>query len=263
MPRPTHQSRTPCAILSLSCAAATLMLPTAASADVTILSTGQIAYNSINQGQGPFGQNWLVQRSDWEDLDLLSTFAANPGLRPISTTTQYQSTLILGPSPRGSVSMMHRIDPGLVPLSDPNEPSLSLWSQSAMGITFSNSEAAQVQLRASAHLDSPEAFYAACGVRILPAGPHAPPSPPILWGLGGPTPGGPTSAFFDQTITLPPGTWEMIIHADLTDLAARRESLAFPSTITLDASFAIIPAPASSVLLVAALGVAASRRRRA
>jgi hypothetical protein len=158
--------------------------------------------------------------------------------------------------------MDHRIDPGFVPLNDPNEPSLSLWAQSAMGITFSNTEAAQVQLRATAYLDSPEAFYAACGVRILPAGPHAPPSPPISWGLRGPTPGGPTSAFFDQTITLPPGTWEMIIYADLTDLAARRESLAFPSTINLDASFAIIPAPAPLLPLATLPFLAAARRRR-
>ncbi len=263
MPRPTRLSRTPCAILSLSCAAATLILPTVAKADVTILSTGQIAYNSINQGEGPFGQNWLVQRSEWEDLDILSTFTASPGLRPISTTTQYRSTLVPGPSPRGSVSMMHRIDPGFVPLSDPNEPSLSLWAQSARGIPFSTTEAAQVQLRATAYLDSPEAFYAACGVRILPADPEAPSNPPLSWSLGGPTPGGPTSASLDHTITLPPGAWQMIIYADLTDLAASRESLAFPSTINLDASFAIIPAPASIVLLLAGLGVAASRRRRA
>ncbi len=263
MPRPTRLSRTRCAILSLSCAAATLILPTVAEADVTILGTSQQLINSINYGEGPYGELWREYQSDWEDLDILHTFAADPGLRPISTTTKYQSTLITGPVTRCSVSMAHQVDPGFVPLRDPNEPSLSLFSRCDLSISFASSEVTQVQIRATTRVDSPEAFYAACGIRIYPAGPRTSAQPPLFWVSGGPTPDGPISSSLDHTITLPPGAWDMFIYTNITDLAARRESLAFPSTINLDASFAIIPAPASSTLLLAGLGVAASRRRRA
>jgi hypothetical protein len=262
MPRPTHQSRTPCAILSLSCAAATLILPTAAKADVSILGTSQQLINSINYGEGPYGELRREYQSDWEDLDILHTFAADPGLRPISTTTKYQSTLITGPITRGSVSMAHHVDPGFVPLRDPNEPSLSLWSRCDLSISFSSPEMTQVQIRAATRVDSPEAFYAACGIRIYPAGPRTAAQPPLFWVSGGPTPDGPILSSLDHTITLQPGAWDMFIYTNINDLAARRESLAFPSTINLDASFAIIPAPATLLPLAAIPFLTAARRRR-
>jgi len=54
----------------------------------------------------------------------------------------------------------------------------------------------------------------------------------------------------------------MFIYTNITDLAANRESLAFPATINLDMSFAIIPAPAPLLPLAALAFFAAARRRR-
>jgi|GEM_PF-5562496 len=166
MPRP---SRINCAILRLSCAVTALMLPTAAKAQVTINSAYQYAFNSVHYGERPFGHVWREQRSEWEDLDLFHTSTVSPGLRGIITTTKYRSTLVTGPTSRGTVFMAQRFDPGLVLLRDLNKASLSLWAQSSMSITFSNTLVAQVQLRATTCIDSPEAFYAACGIRIFPA----------------------------------------------------------------------------------------------
>ena len=259
MPRP---SRINCAILRLSCAVTALMLPTAAKAQVTINSAYQYAFNSIHYGERPFGHVVREQRSECKDLDLFHTSTVSPGLRQITTTTKYRSTLVTGPTSRGTVFMAQRFDPGLLPLRDLNEASLSLWAQSAMSITFSNTLVAQVQLRATTRIDSPEAFYAACGIRIFPANQPITNPRDFLWAQGGPTQQRPISASLDHTITLLPGSWDMFIYTNITDLAANRESLAFPATINLDMSFAIIPAPAPLLPLAAPAFFAAARRRR-
>ncbi len=242
MPRP---SRINCAILRLSCAVTALMLPTAAKAQVTINSAYQYAFNSIHYGERPFGHVVREQRSECKDLDLFHTSTVSPGLRRIITTTKYRSTLVTGPTSPGTVCMAQRFDPGLVLLRDLNEASLSLWAQSAMSITFSNTLVAQVQLRAVTRIDSPEAFLRRLRHPDLPSQPITNPRD-FLWAQGGPTQQGPISASLDHTITLLPGSWDMFIYTNITDLAANRESLAFPATINLDMSFAIIPAPAPS-----------------
>jgi len=249
MPRPTHQSRTPCAILSLSCAASTLISPTAASADVTVtdanqyfseqFTTSRLLFSRTRGGSAIYGLNGRFQ----------SEFSS--GGTPTISDMQFATTFGAGSLPSGTFSVNSEVDPGL---AGPSEQIITSLLATYF-IAFSTDQPIQLSLVGSSRFTPNEAIPGRPGHLRL----ETPQSPVFSW--GNPNESG-ELATLDTIIDLSPGDYRLFFDASIITFQGFGNVPPSPTSVDFNMSFAIIPAPATLLPLATLPFLAAARRRR-
>jgi hypothetical protein len=249
MPRPTRQSRTPCAILSLSCAAATLMLPTAAHGTVTVTESNQTFGEEFFSHRLIFSRT-LIGPVDYGLNGRYQSEIASGGT-PTVSDMQFVTTYGAGPLPSGTFAVNTHLDPGLA-----GQGSVMITSLLAgYSISFTTDQPTQLALFGSSRLTRGDSTPGRPGQLRL----ETLQSLVFSWGSSNETG---ELATLDTIIDLAPGTYRLVFNCGMT--ATERFGNAPPSPTLLDfnMSFAIIPSPATLLPLAALPFLAAARRRR-
>jgi len=249
MPRPTHQSRTPCAILSLSCAAATLILPTVAHGDVTVTDANQyfseqfsslrLLFSRTRGGSAIYGLNGRFQ----------SEFSS--GGTPTISDMQFATTFGAGSLPSGTFSVNSEIDPGLAGPSEQIITSLL----ATYSIAFSTDRPVQLLLIGSSRFTRDASTPGRPGLLRLETAQSS------VFSWGNPNENG-ELATLDTIIDLAPGDYRLILDSSIRAWQGFGNVPPSPTSVDFNMSFAIIPAPATLLPLATLPFLAAARRRR-
>jgi hypothetical protein len=255
MPRPTHQSRTPCAILSLSCAAATLILPTAAKADVSIIETFQNTSYSYQHFGDPIIEEQGNNSSDafgWfsHSADMGDTFGT--GNQRTTISTQYASVLSASPLPSGTINISRELTIGTPVGSDNYTVLVQSYLLTRVNVTTPTT------FTVDATFTSPLSRYGEYGtpalISIYDGGTSF-----FRWSASG---GLDQPSGVSASILLEPGPYTLFIHSSNIIFRFDDEESAPDISINFDASFAFVPAPSTCLPLMTASVCALFRRRR-